>query len=146
VEFLRANVGDRYVLEMLQANKGVLGGETSGHLLCLDKTTTGDGLISSLQVLATIVGSGRSLAELVADMPRYPQTLINVRVASPPDLQHADIRAAVQAVETQLGERGRVVLRASGTEPVVRVMVEGQDAAEVNTVADRIAAAVAAAA
>jgi phosphoglucosamine mutase len=146
VEFLRANVGDRYVLEMLQAHAGVLGGETSGHLICLDKTTTGDGLISALQILCAIVDSGMRLAELVADMPVYPQTLINVRVAAQPDLNNAAIQAALQSVETQLGDRGRVVLRASGTEPVVRVMVEGQDQAEVMAVADRIAAAVAAAA
>lgn len=146
VEFLRANVGDRYVLEMLQAHAGVLGGETSGHLICLDKTTTGDGLVSALQILCAIVDSEARLADLVADMPVYPQTLINVRVAAQPDLNAAGIQAAVQSVETQLGERGRVVLRASGTEPVVRVMVEGQDEAEVMAVADRIAAAVAAAA
>lgn len=146
VEFLRAQVGDRYVLEMLQANDGVLGGETSGHLICLDKTTTGDGLISALQMLSAIIESDRTLADLVAEMPLYPQTLVNVKVAQKLDLDAAPIQAAVREVEAQLGDRGRVVLRASGTEPVVRVMVEGEDAGEVNEVAGRIAAAVQAAA
>ncbi len=138
INFLRANVGDRYVLQ----HNGILGGETSGHLLCLDKTTTGDGLVSALQVLMVLRESGKSLAELAAGMPRFPQTLVNVRVGATPDLDAASIRDTVQAVEAQLGERGRVVLRASGTEPVVRVMVEGEDESEVGAVADRIAEAV----
>ena len=142
IKFMRANVGDRYVLEMLQEHDGILGGETSGHLICLDKTTTGDGLVSALQVLSILRESGRSLADLAAGMTRYPQTLVNVRVDSRPDLAADGIRSAVQDVEAQLGSRGRVVLRASGTEPVVRVMVEGEDEAEVTAVADRIAAAV----
>jgi len=146
IKFLRANVGDRYVLEMLQQNDGILGGEASGHLLCLDKTTTGDGLVSALQVLTVLRDSGRTLAELAGQMPRFPQTLVNVRVASTPDLESASIQAAVREVENQLGDRGRVVLRASGTEPVVRVMVEGEDESEVDEVADRIAEAVRAAA
>ena len=142
IKFLRANVGDRYVLEMLHENDGILGGETSGHLLCLDKTTTGDGLVSALQVLTVVRETGKTLAELAAGMPRYPQTLVNVRVESKPDLDAAPIREAVREVEDQLGDRGRVVLRASGTEPVIRVMVEGDDEAEVGQVADRIADAV----
>jgi phosphoglucosamine mutase len=142
IEFMRAKVGDRYVLEMLQEHGGILGGETSGHILCLDKTTTGDGLVSALQVLEIVRKSGRKLAELVADMPRYPQTLVNVRVAGKPDLEAAHIVAAVEAAEQQLGDRGRVVLRASGTEPVIRVMVEGEDGAEVQSLADSIAEAV----
>jgi len=146
IKFLRANVGDRHVLEMLQQNDGILGGEASGHLLCLDKTTTGDGLVSALQVLTVLRDSGRTLAELAGQMPRFPQTLVNVRVASTPDLESASIQAAVREVENQLGDRGRVVLRASGTEPVVRVMVEGEDESEVDEVADRIADAVRAAA
>jgi phosphoglucosamine mutase len=146
IEFMRAQVGDRYVLEMLQAHGGILGGETSGHLLCLDKTTTGDGLVSALQVLAVVRETGRTLAELVADMPMFPQTLVNVRVAETPDLDSGPVRASIEDVEQQLGERGRVVLRASGTEPVVRVMVEGEDAAEVRTLADQLAQAVGAAA
>ena len=142
IEFMRAKVGDRYVLELLQQHGGIVGGENSGHLICLDKTTTGDGLVSALQVLTVIRQSGRKLAELVGDMPKYPQTLVNVRVAGKPDLESAPVRASVQAVEQQLGDRGRVVLRASGTEPVVRVMVEGEDATEIETLAGQIAEAV----
>ncbi|MBT8422620.1 MAG: phosphoglucosamine mutase [Gammaproteobacteria bacterium] len=142
IKFLRADVGDRYVLEMLHEHDGILGGETSGHLLCLDKTTTGDGLVSALQVLTVLRETGKTLAELAAGMPRYPQTLVNVRVKTRPDLDAAPIRDAVRAVEDQLGDRGRVVLRASGTEPVIRVMVEGDDESEVGQVADRIADAV----
>jgi len=146
IEFLRANVGDRYVLEMLQEHSGILGGETSGHLICLDKTTTGDGLISALQVLTEIRESGASLADLVAGMSRYPQTMVNVRVAVQPDLGTPAVQAALRVAEDQLGDRGRVVLRASGTEPVVRVMIEGEDAAEVKALADQLAAAIRAAA
>ena len=142
VDFLRANVGDRYVLEMLQKHDGVLGGETSGHLICLDKTSTGDGLISALQMLLVIVESKRPLAELAAEMPRYPQTLVNVHVDNAPDLSCKSIQAAVREVENQLGDRGRVVLRASGTEPLIRVMVEGDDESEVLEVAESIADAV----
>lgn len=142
IEFMRANVGDRYVLEMLQEHGGILGGETSGHMICLDKTTTGDGLISALQVLAEIKLTGKTLAELVDGMPKFPQTMVNVRVAGKPDLNAASLQASVADAERQLGDRGRVVLRASGTEPVVRVMVEGEDAAEVEALASQIAAAV----
>lgn len=143
IDFLRAKVGDRYVLELLHEKGGCLGGETSGHLLCLDKTTTGDGLVSALQVLAVMKQSGRSLAELAAGMPRYPQKLINVRVLEKLDLhQSPAIQSAVTEAEAQLGSRGRVVLRASGTEPVVRVMVEGEDGAEVERLANHIAASV----
>lgn len=143
VEFRRAKVGDRYVLEMLRETGGCLGGETSGHLICLDKTTTGDGLISALQVLCVVKQSGRTLAELAAGMQRYPQTLVNVRVKQKIDLATAaPVQAAVAKAEGQLGARGRIVLRASGTEPVVRVMVEGQDEAEVARLADEIAASV----
>ena len=146
IEFLRANVGDRYVLEMLRKHNGILGGESSGHLICLEKTTTGDGLISALQVLTEIRESGKSLAELVAGMPKYPQIMVNVRVAATPDLESEAIKAAVAAAERQLGDRGRIVLRASGTEPVVRVMVEGDDAGEVESLAAKLAEAVSSAA
>jgi phosphoglucosamine mutase len=146
IEFLRANVGDRYVLEMLREHDGILGGETSGHLICLDKTTTGDGLISALQVLTEIRESGATLADLVAGMPVYPQTMVNVRVAGQPNLDSASLKAAVADAEHQLGERGRVVLRASGTEPLIRVMVEGEDAAEVESLANLLASAVSSAA
>jgi phosphoglucosamine mutase len=146
IEFLRANVGDRYVLEMLREHDGILGGETSGHLICLDKTTTGDGLISALQILTEIRESGATLADLVAGMPVYPQTMVNVPVAGQPNLDSASLNAAVADAEHQLGERGRVVLRASGTEPVIRIMVEGDDAAEVESLANLLADAVSSAA
>jgi phosphoglucosamine mutase len=128
IAFLRAAVGDRYVLAMLRENGGVLGGETSGHLLCLDRTTTGDGLVSALQVLAAMKQTGRPLAELTAGMARFPQVMVNVRVKERIDpARSSAIQAAVQRVEALLGDAGRVVLRASGTEPLIRVMVEGRD-------------------
>ena len=128
VEFLRAPVGDRYVLGLLRETGGVLGGETSGHLLCLDQTTTGDALISALQVLAVMRGTRRPLAELAAGMQRFPQVLLNVKVARRFDPGTVPaIRDCVGSIETRLQGRGRVVLRASGTEPVIRVMVEGHD-------------------
>jgi phosphoglucosamine mutase len=128
IAFLRAAVGDRYVLAMLRENGGVLGGETSGHLLCLDRTTTGDGLVSALQVLAAMKQTGRRLAELTAGMARFPQVMVNVRVKERIDpAKSPAIQAAVQRVEAALGDSGRVVLRASGTEPLIRVMVEGRD-------------------
>ena len=140
IEFRRAHVGDRYVMEMLKETGGQLGGETSGHLLCLDKTTTGDGLISALQVLVVMRQSGRSLAELTAGMPRFPQTLINVRTAARIKVdESAEIRAAVEEAERSLAERGRILVRASGTEPVVRVMVEGEDENEVDRLARSLA-------
>jgi phosphoglucosamine mutase len=128
IEFQRAKVGDRYVLAMLREQGGVLGGETSGHLLCLDRTTTGDGLISALEVLAVMKRTGRPLAELVAGMPKFPQVMINVRVNARIDpAQTPSIQSAVKRVEAALAGTGRVVLRASGTEPVIRVMVEGRE-------------------
>ncbi len=140
IEFRRANVGDRYVLAMLNETGGSLGGETSGHLLCLDKTTTGDGLISALQVLCVIVKTGKSLGELTRGMPRFPQTLINVRTPERVDVeQSADMQAAIRDIENKLADRGRVLVRASGTEPVVRVMVEGEDETEVSTLAAELA-------
>jgi phosphoglucosamine mutase len=146
VEFLRAQVGDRNVLAMLNQAGGTLGGETSGHILCLDKTTTGDGLISALQVLAVMKQTGSGLAELAAGMKKYPQVLLNVRIAKPFDpLAEPGVARVVEEVETRLKGRGRIVLRASGTEPVIRVMVEGSDAALVKKGAKDIAAAVEAA-
>jgi phosphoglucosamine mutase len=143
IEFLRAQVGDRNVLAMLNEKGGTLGGETSGHILCLDKTTTGDGLISALQVLAVMKETGAGLAELAAGMRKYPQLLLNVRVAKRFDpFTEPQVTQVVQEVEQRLGGRGRIVLRASGTEPVIRVMVEGLDAALVKKGAQDIAAAV----
>ena len=147
VPFERAAVGDRYVLERLRATGGVLGGETSGHLLCLDKTTTGDGIISALQVLAILQQGGASLAELVAQMPKYPQVLLNVRTARRLNLKALPaVQAALAAAEASLADTGRVVLRASGTEPLIRVMVEGRDADLVRATAEELADVVRAAA
>lgn len=143
VAFHRARVGDRYVLEMLLAEQGVLGGESSGHIVCLDRTTTGDGTVSALQVLSAAIAAGRPLAELAVGMTRMPQHMINVPIArgSRP-MRDSRITAAVETLETQLGERGRVLLRPSGTEPVLRVMVEGEDADQVRAQAQALAAEV----
>ena len=145
-DFRRAQVGDRYVLEMLHEHGWQLGGETSGHILCLDRHTTGDGIVSALQVLAALRRSGRTLADTIRDCPVFPQVLVNVRVSRGFRLNgQAGVAAAVAAVEAELGDSGRVVLRASGTEPLIRVMVEGRDAAQVDRCAARIAEAVRAA-
>ena len=128
IDFRRAAVGDRYVLALLRETHGTLGGETSGHILCLDKTTTGDGLVSALQVLAVMKQTGRELAELASGMRKFPQVMINVKVKARCDLgQLPAVQEAVARIEARLGSEGRVVLRASGTEPVIRVMVEGRD-------------------
>jgi len=140
VPFARAKVGDRYVMEILQANNWYLGGESSGHIICLDRTTTGDGIISALQVLTAMVESGTTLHGLVSGMNKYPQTLVNVRVAERIDIDRSDrIQNAVREVEQELADGGRVLLRASGTEPVIRVMVEGQDATTVKRLAQQLA-------
>lgn len=127
----RAQVGDRYVMECMLAENLILGGENSGHIICLDRTTTGDGIISALQVLSAMLSSGKSLHDLKAGINKCPQTLINVAVTGRVDLQRAPIQEACQAIKQELGDNGRVLLRPSGTEPVVRVMVEGVDAATV---------------
>lgn len=140
IDFMRSKVGDRHVLEMLREHGGILGGEASGHILCLDKATTGDGVLSALEVLAEVKRTGKSLAELVSGMPRYPQLMINVKISGKIDLDaHAGIQAARREVEAELGDRGRVVLRASGTEPLIRVMVEGEDEQEVERSAQALA-------
>jgi len=147
IDFVRAQVGDRQVLAMLNETGGTLGGETSGHILCLDKTTTGDGLVSALQVLAAIRQTGAGLAELAAPMPKYPQVLLNVEVERRFDpMTDAAVRTIATEVERRFNGRGRIVLRASGTEPLIRVMVEGYDAALVKKGAREIAQAVEAAA
>ena len=140
IEFARAKVGDRYVLEQLFQRQWLIGGEASGHILCLDKHNTGDGTISALQVLASLKILKQDLHEAI-DWQPYPQTMINVRIQKGQDWQTAS-QAALQAVEQELGERGRVVLRASGTEPVVRVMVEAESAILAEKGAERIAQAI----
>jgi phosphoglucosamine mutase len=147
IGFRRAQVGDRHVLAMLNEVGATLGGETSGHILCLDKTTTGDGLISALQVLGVMKQSGAGLAELAAGMLKYPQVLLNVRVAKRFDpLLEPAVMKITEEVERRFEGRGRIVLRASGTEPVIRVMVEGYDAGLVKRGAREIASVVEAAA
>lgn len=140
IGFVRAKVGDRYVLEELERHQWLLGGEGSGHLLALDKHTTGDGLISALQVVQTMVRSGKSLAELLSDVVLFPQTMINVRLQPGQDWAASpDLPAQTRAVEAELGDYGRVLIRASGTEPLVRVMVEARDARQAKACAERIA-------
>ena len=140
INLLRANVGDRYVLEMMSEHNSILGGENSGHIICLDKTTTGDGIIAALQVMAEMHDSGKTLHELKSGMQKYPQVLVNVRVAKKvnPDTDVA-IQQAVRAVEEKLGDKGRVLLRASGTEPLIRVMVEGEHEDSVKNYAQQLA-------
>lgn len=144
IEFRRVNVGDRYVLEALKEFGGILGGETSGHMIVLDKATTGDGLICALQVLAIMKETDKSLSELAAGMQKYPQTMVNVQTQKSMDpVTSVEIQAAVAAAESELADTGRVVLRASGTEPVIRVMVEGEDHDQVVAIANRLASVVA---
>lgn len=140
VPLVRAKVGDRYVLEELERYGWLLGGEGSGHLLVLDKHSTGDGLISALQVLQACVRSGKRLNELLAGLRLFPQTLINVRLQAAQDWKSSpDLKQTISAVETELGQAGRVLIRASGTEPLVRVMVEAQEAHVAADCAYRIA-------
>lgn len=143
VAFVRAKVGDRYVLEALNANGWQIGGEGSGHLLALDKHTTGDGLVSALQVLQSCVRSGQTLAQQLASLTLFPQTLINVRLAPGQDWKSNTLLTQAQAeIEQQLGNTGRVLIRASGTEPLLRVMVEARDAVLANRYAQQLAEAV----
>jgi len=140
IGFERAKVGDRYVLELLQERGWFVGGEGSGHLLCLDKHTTGDGIVSALQVLSALKRSGKTLAESTQDISLYPQTLINVQVPASFDWKsNQAILSETAAVEEALGEEGRVLIRASGTEPLIRVMVEAKDATISQIMARRIA-------
>jgi phosphoglucosamine mutase len=143
VPLVRAKVGDRYVLEELTARGWLLGGEGSGHLLALDKHTTGDAIVSALQVLQAVRRSGRSLAQLLEGVSLFPQTLLNVRLADGADWQrNAALAASREAVTRELGDNGRVLIRASGTEPVLRVMVEARDAGVAKRCAEQLAEAV----
>ncbi len=147
VAFQRAQVGDRYVMARMRESGAILGGETSGHILTLDKTTTGDAMVAALQVLAVMRQSGRSLAELAAGMAKLPQVMVNVKVGRRFDpLGVPGIQDTVRRVEDRLGKQGRVVLRPSGTEPVIRVMVEAEEDAQARDCANEVAAAVRAAA
>ncbi len=140
VQFVRAKVGDRYVLEELEKNGWNLGGEGSGHLLALDKHTTGDGLVSALLILQACVRSGKSIAQLLLGVELFPQTLINVRLAPDQDwMSNTSLQVMTKQVEAELGDAGRVLIRASGTEPLVRVMVEARDPKQALQCAERIA-------
>ncbi len=139
VHFVRAKVGDRYVLEELEKHQWILGGEGSGHLLALDKHTTGDGLISALQVLQACIRSGQTMAQLLAGVTLFPQTMINVKLRAGQDWKaNVGLARETQAVERELGNTGRVLIRASGTEPLLRVMVEARDAAQAQACAQRL--------
>ena len=143
VEFVRAKVGDRYVLEELEKRGWLLGGEGSGHLLALDKHTTGDGLISALQVLQACVRSGKTIAQLLGDVTLFPQTLLNVRLKPGQDWKSNELlKTETAAIEAKLGQTGRVLIRASGTEPLLRLMVEARDAEQALVCAQRLAKAV----
>ena len=147
IPFARAKVGDRYVMEMMQEKGWQLGGENSGHIICLDRHSTGDGIISALQVLHALRAGSLTLAEATQNMLLYPQVLINVRIAKGQDCSaHADVQSAVALANTALAGKGRVLLRPSGTEPLLRVMVEGEDGEKVRYWAENIAQAVRAAA
>ncbi len=138
--FVRANVGDRYVMEELHKQKWTIGGESSGHIICLDKTTTGDGIVAALQVLSAIIDSGKSLNELKNGMVKYPQHMINVRIKEKVDPFSSDsVVTAVADAEQRLADAGRVLLRASGTEPLIRVMIEGSDEQQVLTEVKQLA-------
>lgn len=144
VELKRASVGDRYVMEMMLSHDSTLGGESSGHIICRDRIPTGDGIVAALQVMEAMRATGKSLSELRGGMDKYPQRLVNVQVAARVDLrQHDGVQRLTREVEAELAGEGRVLLRASGTEPVVRVMVEGADGDKVHRLAEKLAAAVA---
>jgi phosphoglucosamine mutase len=139
IPFERAPVGDRHVMTLLKKNGWQLGGESSGHIVHLALSTTGDGIISALQVLCAVIESGRSLSELKKGMVQYPQVLLNIPTPASFDLNNALIQEALRHTEQQLGRNGRVLLRASGTEPVIRVMVEGQSFDQVQQLAQILA-------
>jgi phosphoglucosamine mutase len=142
LNFVRAAVGDRYVMEALQQHNSVLGGESSGHIICLDKTTTGDGIVTALQVLAVMLQTGQSLHDLSNDLNKYPQTLHNVRLQNndnPHEILNSSIvKKAIASAEQQLNNKGRVLLRPSGTEPLLRIMVEAQEESLVKQLIDEL--------
>ncbi|CAI8334571.1 MAG: Phosphoglucosamine mutase [Cellvibrionales bacterium UBA7375] len=140
IPFERAKVGDRYVVEALKANDWVLGGESSGHILCGELNTTGDGIVSALQVMRALADANKTLAQLKSEMTKFPQMMINVNLPKRVDIsQNLQINQVVAEAEKQLDGRGRVLLRPSGTEPVIRVMVEGEDSVLVNNLVNQIA-------
>ena len=142
IPFMRTPVGDRHVHRALVSNDWTLGGEASGHLLCLDRTSTGDGIVSALQILEVMVSTGKGLAALAADVQKLPQVMINVPVSADAAANLANsetINAAVKSVQDQLGDTGRLILRPSGTEPLIRVTLEGTDEAQVNQLAQELA-------
>lgn len=146
LNFVRAAVGDRYVMEALQQYNGVLGGESSGHIICLDKTTTGDGIITALQILAVMLQTGQSLHDLISGLNKYPQTLHNIRLQNdknPREILNTDlVKKAIISAEQQLNNKGRVLLRPSGTEPLLRIMVEAQEKSVVNQLIEELTHAV----
>lgn len=140
IGFERVQVGDRAIMERLESRGWILGGEPSGHIICLDRTTTGDGIVSALQVLAEVVRSGKSLGELCQAVVKYPQELINIRLENGVDVMASPImQEAVRDAESELSDKGRVLLRPSGTEPLIRVMVEGSDQLQVKLLSERLA-------
>ncbi|MGD8275456.1 MAG: phosphoglucosamine mutase, partial [Thiohalocapsa sp.] len=140
VTFERTKVGDRYIMEHLKLTGGVLGGEPSGHIICRDRTSTGDGIIAALQVLAALAEQGQTLAAAAAAVEHYPQVLVNVRLERRMDpTTLPQVRTAIEAAEAELAGQGRVLLRPSGTEPVVRVMVEGMEPELVQRLAEQLA-------
>ena len=140
IPFERAKVGDRYVVEALKANDWVLGGESSGHILCGELNTTGDGIVSALQVMRALADANKTLAQLKSEMTKFPQMMINVNLPKRVDIsQNLQINQVVAEAEKRLDGRGRVLLRPSGTEPVIRVMVEGEDSVLVNNLVNQIA-------
>lgn len=140
IGFERVQVGDRAIMERLESKGWILGGEPSGHIICLDRTTTGDGIVSALQVLAEVVRSGKSLGELCQAVEKYPQELINIRLVNGVDVMASPImQEAVRDAESELSDQGRVLLRPSGTEPLIRVMVEGSDHDQVKLLSERLA-------
>jgi phosphoglucosamine mutase len=145
VVFERTQVGDRYIMERLSSKGWVLGGEQSGHIICLDRTTTGDGIVSALQVLAEVRATGRSLRDLCSGMSKYPQKLTNIHLGNttPQAVMESDaVKRSVREAEVEMGSAGRVLLRPSGTEPLMRVMVEGSDGAQVEALSAQIAGTV----